>query len=651
MSGRLISKGVSISSVYDGKAVELVLSPDTMLYTADSTGKITSAQSFTINATMLIDGQSVSGFTLTHDSLPDGITNPSGTATSLSFQIPSSLTAGKSGSFVITASKTLDGVSYTAKASVKYSPNKQGSQGPDGYGYKAVVHRDNSFTEAQWNTNPGYGVINHTETWSSTSSIRNGSRTGDWFLVVGKASDTGYYHEATYECTNSSGDLSGKCISHQITKDGTSGAPGHTGRWYYYAGEYSSPASQYKMEATQSPYVKYGTYDNGKPKFWMLDFKGVEPSSFPAEAQNAPSTASTSSWTLMSAEQQYYIAEAYFGSYAHLGSFIINGDWMISQNGTYRGVSSNAYTYFDPQSPTGTKSISVQHGTIGTSWKVVGDPITALSLGHRVIRVTGKVVSGSTLTITLYNMGSATSATKTITSTSDTTVYLEIDVTDSSYNDYDVRAKMASGTGEVSVVELVSFAPTFAVDGKNGTTYQNNAQIKGTVYATNGEFSGRLNAATGSFKGSLDAATGTFKGALQAASGSFAGQLTANILYSKAKWITAATHTINVGNDESNLYYVVDKNHSITLPDAGSYSGLILRFLSLCAPVSGTSEYGIKLLSTTQNIVTKGGWGELVHTYQTVHIINYKVTSLVAVGGQWYLLEGEIRSTAEQFTI
>lgn len=119
----------------------------------------------------------------------------------------------------------------------------------------------------------------------------------------------------------------------QVVKYGTNGQSitGHTGRFFYYAGDYSGVPGNYAMQETQGPYVKV---TNGTAvEFWMLDFKGVEPASFPALATEAPSDQSTQ-WTKMSSEQQYYIARAFFGPYAHFGSFIINGDWMISQYGT-----------------------------------------------------------------------------------------------------------------------------------------------------------------------------------------------------------------------------------------------------------------------------------------------------------------------------
>lgn len=132
-------------------------------------------------------------------------------------------------------------------------------------------------------------------------------------------------------------------------RDGPDGAQGHTGRWYYYAGEWSSRT--YTMEETQSPYVK-GSDGN----FYMLDFGtgGLSTGSTtldPATNHNDTSGSGTEPWTLMASTMQYYIAKAFFGDYAQFGSFIINGDWLLSTKGTKNGAESQDYYSFDPSYP------------------------------------------------------------------------------------------------------------------------------------------------------------------------------------------------------------------------------------------------------------------------------------------------------------
>lgn len=100
-----------------------------------------------------------------------------------------------------------------------------GATGSQGYSLVANVVRD-AFTESQWTA---YGTINHEETWSSTSGIRNGCRIGDMFAIVGTATDTKNAHVAYYRSNTASGDLKGLCISHTIIPRGATGAKGDKG--------------------------------------------------------------------------------------------------------------------------------------------------------------------------------------------------------------------------------------------------------------------------------------------------------------------------------------------------------------------------------------------------------------------------------------
>lgn len=100
-----------------------------------------------------------------------------------------------------------------------------GATGSQGYSLVANVVRD-AFTESQWTA---YGTVNHEETWSSTSGIRNGCRIGDMFAIVGTATDTKNAHVAYYRSNTASGDLKGLCISHTIIPRGATGATGSKG--------------------------------------------------------------------------------------------------------------------------------------------------------------------------------------------------------------------------------------------------------------------------------------------------------------------------------------------------------------------------------------------------------------------------------------
>lgn len=105
----------------------------------------------------------------------------------------------------------------------------QGPQGPKGeQGWSVVtsVDRDGRFSEANWST---YGTVGHAENWSASSSVRNGCRNGDIFMVMGTATDTKNMHVLWYRCDNASGDLHGVCIGHSIAQRGAQGPQGPAG--------------------------------------------------------------------------------------------------------------------------------------------------------------------------------------------------------------------------------------------------------------------------------------------------------------------------------------------------------------------------------------------------------------------------------------
>lgn len=102
-----------------------------------------------------------------------------------------------------------------------------GSDGEQGYGIVASVTREN-FTEDQWNST--YGMTGHLASWTGTSTLRNGCRIGDIFVVVGTAADTKNAHTAYYRSDTDAGDLHGICIGHTIAFRGSAGIDGTDGK-------------------------------------------------------------------------------------------------------------------------------------------------------------------------------------------------------------------------------------------------------------------------------------------------------------------------------------------------------------------------------------------------------------------------------------
>lgn len=281
---------------------------------------------------------------------------------------------------------------------------------------------------------------------------------------------------------------------------------GHTGRFFYYAGEWSSSRIYY-FEKNQAPYVKAS---NGS--FYMLDYAAhpdIQASDTTRQVDsefNPISHAGGDPWSLMSSEQQYYIAKAFFGEYAQFGSFIINGDWMISTQGTMNGVESTSYTYFDPLFAGGAinclvKSIQISSGTttqISSNFNLLGGKdydfnVTAYGLGaNTTLTVTIRRKSGSSWTLvhTFENWTGTTKSMKLATLSS---------VTAGEYAFFAYASSSGAIIAPVNVSTINAFIPTFAVDGLTGKAYMRNAQVSGQITAeglvtSNGSFSTEISA-------------------------------------------------------------------------------------------------------------------------------------------------------------
>ena len=132
---------------------------------------------------------------------------------------------------------------------------------------------------------------------------------------------------------------------------------GKIGRFFYYAGAWNDFAStdSFLVNDAQAPYFAYNS------NYWV--FNPETNGTYTKQDMGTPSS-SSSNWKVMTSDFKYIITEAIFGSYAHFGSFIINGDWMISTNGTingvlyvngqnftYNGETKPAYMWFDASNP------------------------------------------------------------------------------------------------------------------------------------------------------------------------------------------------------------------------------------------------------------------------------------------------------------
>lgn len=130
---------------------------------------------------------------------------------------------------------------------------------------------------------------------------------------------------------------------------------GNINRFYYYAQEWEDDDEiVYVVNQLQAPYFKY------QDEYWIFNPSKNGAYSMHDMGEPKESANGILGWEKMTAEFKYIITNIIFSRNAYLGSFIINGDWMISQHGTINGQESTNYTQFDPDHPndnTGTNFI------------------------------------------------------------------------------------------------------------------------------------------------------------------------------------------------------------------------------------------------------------------------------------------------------
>nr|DAQ19357.1 MAG TPA: nucleoid-associated protein [Caudoviricetes sp.] len=185
-----------------------------------------------------------------------------------------------------------------------------------------------------------------------TTATASGLSSGVTFTV------TGTYDGKTYSATVTVA-LIGSTQGEQggPGEPGKPGERGKIGRFFYYAGawEYFASTDSFLVNDAQAPYFAYNS------NYWV--FNPETNGTYTKQDMGTPSS-SSSNWKVMTSDFKYIITEAIFGSYAHFGSFIINGDWMISTNGTingvlyvngqnftYNGKIKPAYMWFDASNP------------------------------------------------------------------------------------------------------------------------------------------------------------------------------------------------------------------------------------------------------------------------------------------------------------
>ena len=386
----------------DGKnAASGLFVPAVIWVEADEDGWSKGNQSFNVTPSVVVDGVS-SGFEdpLTILSTPNSVTATYNSNLGIIvISIPDSTDPVEyEGEVKVRMEAIVSGVTYPVIKSIPIVAKKEGHQGEDGVTYEilpSVAHiradkdgniltgviavsaykiKGESRTSCGVNqprligdTSPYYWVQYRINggSWTNCSTISIGSGVTAQLAYGVPASavstiTSGIAFRLCYGTDSSSYSVVHEMAALQVVKDGQTGTRGKTGRYYYYDGYFNS-SKEYTATDHQAPYVAFDWTDtvtvNGvqtqvvKTSYYML----IADTNKPGSTYIAPRTQAASGvWELMETSFKWLIAEAFFTSFAKLGSAVFCGDWMISQHGSVNGVASTQYELFDDEDPTGT---------------------------------------------------------------------------------------------------------------------------------------------------------------------------------------------------------------------------------------------------------------------------------------------------------
>jgi hypothetical protein len=162
---------------------------------------------------------------------------------------------------------------------------------------------------------------------------------------------------------------------------GDTGSQGKTGLWYRYLGVWgvdcgpgSNPYVAIENTTTVGYYVKHGA------SFWMnVKSSGAN--------TTEPDTQTAAGWEQMTSVFEYFMTKVTFADSAYLGSFIINGDWMISQYGKVNGYDSSSYQRFNPNDMSSASAFIPNFAVDGKTGKVYANDFQTNGVGGAFVKI------------------------------------------------------------------------------------------------------------------------------------------------------------------------------------------------------------------------------------------------------------------------
>lgn len=198
------------------------------------------------------------------------------------------------------------------------------------------------------NTSSDYGDIEGSVSIVVTGTITSGSVT------------------TTYIAT---GVLSIVCT--QAGEQGETGQRGKIGRFCYFGGTFNAAdtTQTFIVNDAQAPYFEHT--ENGQKRYHVFNYD-TNGSYTMAQMWAISSNWNNAPWEVMTNDFKYIITEAIFAQFAHLGSFIISGDYFISQYGTlfYNNNGTIETTVIDASNVS-----TLFGGSVAYAWFADSDPM------------------------------------------------------------------------------------------------------------------------------------------------------------------------------------------------------------------------------------------------------------------------------------
>ena len=175
-----------------------------------------------------------------------------------------------------------------------------------------------------------------------------------------------------------------------------SGERGKVGRFFYYAGEWDATnnTDTFVINDVQAPY--FSKAGSSEDSYYVFNREETPSGGAMSMAQMATETTvdgqirwNNKPWEIMTNDFKYLITEAIFGSYAHFGGAIINGDYILSQYGYMRGyggktiniTDNTQYTYVDPDDMFGEEDLSEKPHIVNNTTRYDLDTTISRTLG------------------------------------------------------------------------------------------------------------------------------------------------------------------------------------------------------------------------------------------------------------------------------